>query len=240
MADAVAPSAGAGPRVKVCGLVRADDAAFAAGAGAAYVGSIFAGGPRAIDAAAARRNADAARAASQAAGRAPVLAVAVVGARPAAEAARLAHDASLDVIQLHADPDARAVDAVRRCWPGPVWAALRVAGAELPAHAAELFAAADAVVLDARAPGPALGGTGVALPWAALADALGAVRGRTPLVLAGGLRPSNVEEAVALVAPDVVDVSSGVEEAPGVKRRADVLSFILRAGRARPAAPRAA
>ncbi len=239
MSGHVAAQGRGGPRVKVCGLVRDQDAAFAAGAGAAYVGSIFAGGPRAIDAATARRNAEAARSAARDAGRVPPLAVAVVGRQSAADAARIAGDAGLDVVQLHGDPDARAVEAVRRAWPGPVWAALRVAGAELPPHAADLFAAADAVVVDAHVPGAALGGTGVALPWAALAESLGAVRGRTPLVLAGGLRPSNVAAAIACLAPDVVDVSSGVEEAPGVKRHAEVLSFILLASRARVAPPAA-
>jgi phosphoribosylanthranilate isomerase len=228
---------GAGPAVKVCGIVREEDAAFAARAGAAFVGSIFAGGPRAVAPAAARRNAEAAREAARGAGRFPPQAVAVVGRQPPAEAARLAREAGLDVVQLHADPDAAAVAALRRFWPGPVWAALRVEGAELPAHAADLFAAADAVVVDAKVPGGALGGTGVALPWAALADALAAVRGATPLVLAGGLRSRNVGEAAALLAPAVVDVSSGVEESPGVKRHAEVLSFIVQAGRARPAAP---
>lgn len=235
MSAPAVPGAGGGPRVKICGLVRADDAAFAARAGAAFVGSIFAGGPRAVDAAAAHRNVEAARAAARAAGRPAPRGVAVVGAQTPADAARLARDAALDVVQLHADPDARDVDALRRAWPGPVWAALRVAGTTLPAHAADLFAAADAVVVDAKVHGGALGGTGVALDWAALADALAAVRGRTTLVLAGGLRASNVAEAVARLAPDVVDVSSGVEAAPGVKRAEDVLSFIAEAGRLRPA-----
>ena len=240
MPDAVVSPRGVGPRVKVCGLVRAEDVVFAARSGAAFVGSIFAGGPRAIDVAAARHNAEAARTVARSAGRFAPQAVAVIGHQPAADAARLAREAALDVIQLHADPDAHAVDAMRRFWPGPVWAALRVSGTALPGHAADLFAAADAVVVDAKVAGGALGGTGVALPWAALAETLGAVRGRTTLVLAGGLRASNVAEAVALVAPDVVDVSSGVEEAPGVKRHAEVLSFIVQAGRARPAAPPAA
>jgi phosphoribosylanthranilate isomerase len=228
---------GRGPRVKVCGLVREEDAVFAARAGAAYVGSIFAGGPRAIDVSTARRNVAAARAAARGAGHVSPQGVAVIGRQLPQEAARLAREATLDIVQLHADPEPRIVGAVRRAFGGPVWAALRVEGPALPPYAAELFAAADAVVLDARVPGGALGGTGVALPWAELADALAAVRGRTMLVLAGGLRASNVADAVALVAPDVVDVSSGVEHMPGVKRSADVLSFIHAAGRARPAAP---
>jgi phosphoribosylanthranilate isomerase len=228
---------GRGPRVKVCGLVREEDAVLAARAGAAYLGSIFAGGPRAIDAATARRNAGAARAAARGAGRLAPQGVAVIGRQLPLEAARLAREATLDIIQLHADPEPRDVGATRRAFGGPVWAALRVEGTALPAHAADLFAAADAIVLDARVPGATLGGTGVTLPWAELGEALAAVRGRTPLVLAGGLRPSNVAEAVALLGPDVVDVSSGVEDAPGVKRHANVLSFIHEAGRARPAAP---
>jgi phosphoribosylanthranilate isomerase len=221
--------------VKVCGLVRVEDAECAARAGAAYVGSIFAGGPREVSPEVAARNNAAARAAAAAAGHVAPRAVAVLGAQPPAEGARLALAASADVVQLHADPDAAAVAAMRRFWPGRVWAALRVSGAALPGHAAELFAVADAVVLDARAPG-ALGGTGVALPWAELADAVAAARGAGTLVLAGGLRSDTVADAVAALAPDVVDVSSGVESAPGVKRAAEVLSFVARARRARPAA----
>lgn len=214
------------PAVKVCGLVRADDAAAAARAGAAYVGSIFAGGPRAIDAATSRANRHAAHTA--AVGR-PPRSVGVMGAQSPNAMAALAADAELDVLQLHADPDARAVDAVRRAWAGPVWAVLRLTNADWPPHAADLFAAADAVVLDAAVPGHALGGTGVPLPWAALADAVGRARGATPLVLAGGLRPENVVAAVALLAPDVVDVSSGVEHAPGVKDHARVAAFVAAA-----------
>ncbi|HEY0779269.1 MAG TPA: hypothetical protein VGD56_14985, partial [Gemmatirosa sp.] len=137
----------------------------------------------------------------------------------------LAHAAALDVVQLHADPDTAAVAAVRRHWTGEVWAVVRVAGTDVPAHTASLFDVADAVVLDARVDGGPLGGTGVALPWAALADALAPLRGRTPLVLAGGLRPENVAAAVAALAPDVVDVSSGVERAPGVKDHTRMAAF---------------
>jgi phosphoribosylanthranilate isomerase len=201
------------------------------------VGSIFAGGPRQIDPAAARRNVDAARLAAARSGRPAPLAVAVIGGQRPADAVRAAREAGADVLQLHADPDVETVEAMRRLWEGPVWAALRVPGVELPPHAADLFGAADAVVVDAKVVGGALGGTGVALPWAELADALQAVRGATPLVLAGGLRSQNVADAAALLRPDVVDVSSGVESAPGVKRHAEVLSFIIAASRARRAAP---
>jgi phosphoribosylanthranilate isomerase len=234
--DPVAPGS-AGPLVKICGLVRVEDVEHAARSGAAFVGSIFAGGPRRVSPADARRTADAARAAARAAGLPAPQAVVVFGAPSPGEVARLAGEAAADVVQLHADPDAALVAATRREWAGPVWAALRIAGTAVPAHAADLFAAADAVVVDARVAGGALGGTGVALPWAELADALAAVRGATPVVLAGGLRSANVAAAVAALGPDVVDVSSGVEAAPGVKDHAEVLSFILRARQPRAGAP---
>ncbi len=237
MTERVVSSRLLGPRVKICGLVRSEDAAFAAGAGASFVGSIFAGGPRAIAPEVARRNVEAARAAAARSGHQPPLAVAVVGSQRPLDAVRLARDAGVDIVQLHADPDPAAVVAMRRLWGGPVWAALRIPGVELPPHATELFAVADAVVVDAKVMGGALGGTGVTLPWAELNDALQAVRGPTPLVLAGGLNSDNVAVAAALLRPDVVDVSSGVESTPGVKRHAEVLSFIIAARRARPTVP---
>ncbi len=224
MTTAVARAA---PALKFCGVTRADDAAYAARLGAAYVGCVFAGGPRLVTADQARALAAAARAdsAGEGAPDAPPRLVGVLGAVDARAVANIAGAAGLDVVQLHADPDAAAVAAVRRHWAGTIWAALRVRGADLPEHAAELFECADAVVLDAKVDGGALGGTGVALPWAAIAGALAPLRGGAPLVLAGGLRPENVAAAVAALAPDVVDVSSGVESAPGVKDRARMAAF---------------
>ncbi len=215
-----------GPAVKICGLVRAEDAAEAARQGADYVGSIFAGGPRLIDPSTARANVAAARAAATAR---PPLAVGVMGGQAAADVAAIAEAATLDVVQLHADPDARAVAAVRAVWGGQVWAVLRIAGTDLPPQTEALFDAADAIVLDAKVDGAQLGGTGVALAWDALADALAPYRGRATLVLAGGLRPENVALAIAALRPDAVDVSSGVERAPGEKDPARVAAFLAAA-----------
>jgi phosphoribosylanthranilate isomerase len=114
-----------------------------------------------------------------------------------------------------------------------------VRGAALPPHAAELFATADAVLLDPRVAG-ALGGTGTTLDWDALADAVAAVRGSVPLVLAGGLTPENVARAAATLAPAVVDVSSGVESAPGVKDPARMTAFVAAVRPHRAATPAAA
>jgi phosphoribosylanthranilate isomerase len=147
------------------------------------------------------------------------------GRTVAAEIADLASAARLDAVQLHADPDATAVERVRSVFGGEVWAVLRLDGPVLPPHAPALFATADAVVLDAKAGGHTWGGTGMTLDWDALAPALDGVRGATPLVLAGGLRPENVGESIARIAPDVVDVASGVERAPGIKDHDRVRRF---------------
>jgi phosphoribosylanthranilate isomerase len=152
--------------------------------------------------------------------------VGVFGAATPDEIAEVVETVPLDVVQLHADPTVRDVDEVRARTGAVVWAVLRVRGDEVPPAAGDLFAAADGLVLDALAPG-GLGGTGVALPWARLTERFGAMRGegRGLLVLAGGLRPGNVTEAIRLLSPDVVDVSSGVESAPGIKDHDQLAAF---------------
>ena len=202
--------------VKFCGLTRPDDATTAAALGARYAGVIFAGGPRAISpAAAAEVLADLP---------ASVGRVGVFGRASAEEIAAGAEEAKLTAVQLHADPTADDIERVRRAWVGEVWAAVRCDGSTLPDGAAVLFRLADAVVLDAKVSGQ-LGGTGVPLAWGALRDAVDALRGRCRLVLAGGLTPDNVAQAVRTLAPDVVDVSSGVEVTPGIKDHARMRAF---------------
>ena len=109
-----------------------------------------------------------------------------------------------------------------------MWPVLRVDGIVLPSNAPALAEAAGALVLDAKVLGQ-LGGTGTALDWAGLVDAVKQLRAAVPgleLVLAGGLRAANVAQAIALLEPDVVDVSSGVETAPGVKDPVAVEAFV--------------
>jgi phosphoribosylanthranilate isomerase len=195
--------------IKFCGMTRAKDAALAAEAGAAYVGVVLAGGPRQVTAEEALLILDAVPPG--------VRRAAVFGAQPPREIGQLAGRLRLDVVQLHADPQPGDIEAVREVWTdGQVWGALRVGGTTLPSHSAALFQAADAVVVDARSDS-GLGGTGVALPWSALADALTRARSGGRLVLAGGLRPENVRDAVRALAPDVVDVSTGIESGVGIK-----------------------
>jgi phosphoribosylanthranilate isomerase len=204
--------------LKFCGLTREEDAALAAALGARYLGVIFAGGPRALDPSRAAAVLDAGATAS-APGR-----VGVFARQGASEIASTAAAARLDVVQLHADPNPDDVRAVRARFGGLVWAVIRTASTELPEDAEGLFREADAVVLDARSAG-GLGGTGIPLDWAALAPAVARVRGGTPLVLAGGLTDANLGQAIRALQPDVVDVSSGVERAPGIKDPARMRAF---------------
>ena len=208
---------GVPPEIKFCGMTRAADVDAAVQLGARYVGVIFARGPRTVGVDVAR---DLLRDLPGSVSR-----VGVFDADMEPEAAaNVARAVGVDVMQLHGDPTPTVVARTRRAFQGSVWAAVRVRGDTLPDAAAELFRSADAVLVDAYSP-TALGGTGLTVPWDALAGALRAVRGSGRLVLAGGLRPENVGVAIRALAPDVVDVSSGVESAPGVKDHDKLRAF---------------
>lgn len=206
--------------VKICGLTRMSDAVHAVGSGASYVGAIMAGGPRVLTMDQARavlgpRCHDVQR-------------VVVFGDQPPEEVIVTVRDLDLDIAQLHGGCTPDSIAAIRRATGRAVWPVLRVAGTMLPADAVTLGSAAGAVVLDAHVVGQ-LGGTGVALDWSGLRDAVTALRAAVPgirVILAGGLRPVNVIDAIQLLSPDVVDVSSGVESGTGVKDPMLVEQFV--------------
>ncbi|HEU4629402.1 MAG TPA: phosphoribosylanthranilate isomerase [Gemmatimonadaceae bacterium] len=205
------------PEVKFCGLTRPEDAREAARLGAAYAGVIFAGGPRLIDA----ERASLVLAGADGA----VRRVGVFAAQGVAEIAGVVSAVPLDVVQLHAARTPQELDELRRHTAAELWAVVRVGDGGLPDDFAALAAAADGVVIDSLVAGQ-LGGTGVTGDWAALARALDHLTRPRRLVLAGGLRPDNVQRAVRTVAPDVVDVSSGVEVRPGVKDPDKMTAFV--------------
>ena len=202
--------------VKFCGLTRVVDARFAAQVGATYAGVIFAGGPR-------ERTAAQAAELWEAIPR-TVRRVGVFGLDAVERIPRVQETVELDVVQLHGDPTSAELQAVRRLFTGEVWVVARTEGAALPEGMATFFAEADAVVLDAKVAGQ-LGGTGVAFDWQGVAEALEPARATARLVVAGGLRPHNVAEAVRILRPQVVDVSSGVESAPGIKDQSQMRAF---------------
>jgi phosphoribosylanthranilate isomerase len=196
------------PRVKVCGITRHEDAALAVSLGADALGFIFwARSPRAIVPAAAR--------AIHAHLPPFVTRVGVfVNASPdeVAEATRVA---GLDVVQLHGDEPAET-------YAGVGARVMKVAALETMADVDRVQAwplsvtpLVDAVDRERR------GGTGRVADWA-LAARVAAIR---PMVLAGGLNADNVGQAVSRVRPWAVDVSSGVEDAPGLKSPTRLRAF---------------
>jgi phosphoribosylanthranilate isomerase len=203
--------------IKFCGLTRAEDAAYAASLGAAYTGVIFAGGPRSLTV---ERAAEVLSAVQR-----DVKRTAVFADQSEDEIASIAGRLQLDVVQLHGASSVQRIEALREKFAGEIWPVCRVSGASIPADVVELARAGDRLVLDSFVPG-ALGGTGVAMPWDSLADDVERLRasGRT-IVLAGGLRPDNVATAIRTLSPAIVDVSSGVERAPGIKNHDRMRAF---------------
>ena len=201
--------------VKICGLTRAVDAEFADAAGAAYLGVIFAGGPRQRSPLEARATLAGRRARK----------VGVFAGQSPTEIGDVASQVGLDVVQLHADGDPERVQAVRAATGLEIWAVVRTADGVLPDHVDELADAADALLIDALVAGK-LGGSGASVPWGMLGESLDAMEAGHRIVLAGGLTADNVAEAIGYVSPMIVDVSSGVESAPGVKDHARIRSFI--------------
>ena len=202
--------------IKFCGMTRPEDAEYAASIGARYVGVVFAESPRQVTDEKAR----------EVFAKVPlgVSRVGVFGDTKPEQIAARAEALGLDVVQLHGDPKPRTIARVRKRWHGRVWAVQRISDT-LPDSARDLFEAADGVVLDARHP-EQLGGTGITLPWEDLRERVDLFRPpRAKLVLAGGLTPENVAQAIAALRPDVVDVSSGVELMLGIKDHAKLLAF---------------
>jgi len=201
--------------VKICGLTRPIDAELADAAGAAYLGVIFAGGPRQRPVVEARATLAGRRARK----------VGVFAAQSGAEISDVASQIGLDVVQLHGESDADRIHDVRAATGLEVWAVVRTADGTLPEGIDELADAADALLIDTLVAGQ-LGGSGVVMPWGMLGESLDAMESGHRIVLAGGLTPENVAEAISYVSPLVVDVSSGVETAPGIKEHARIRAFI--------------
>lgn len=188
-------------RIKICGVTRPQDAAAAVAAGADAVGVVLAPSKREITLE---------RAAEVLAGVPPFVARVGVFVDPGPEQVRRAVKAlGLSVVQLHGDeaPDVCAAS------PAPVVKAFSVGPGFDPACAGAYRGVVRALLVDASAAGMK-GGTGATLDWHGLA---GRVPAWAPVILAGGLCPSNVGEAIGAFRPFAVDVSSGVESSPGVK-----------------------
>ncbi|MEO6446749.1 MAG: phosphoribosylanthranilate isomerase, partial [Gemmatimonadaceae bacterium] len=150
--------------------------------------------------------------------------VGVFAGATADEVARTAEQLALDVVQLHGVGETTLLSALRGRTDAEIWSVLHVGPEgveEASLHAALL---GDGVLLDTRSD-EALGGTGRTFNWESTAASLEPYRSTRRFVLAGGLTPGNVGRAIAALAPDVVDVSSGVERGPGHKDHARMRAF---------------
>jgi phosphoribosylanthranilate isomerase len=210
----------AGVRVKICGLTTAEAVAAAVAAGAAYVGFVFV--PRSP-----RTIAPAAAAVLAAMVPAGIARVGLVVDPDDALIDRLAAEVPLDMLQLHGRESPARVAAIRMRAGLPVMKALGIAAAADLAAIAPHAAVADQLLLDAKPPQGAEvpGGHGLPFDWRLVAGR----RFPKPWMLAGGLTPGNVAEAVRLTGARQVDVSSGVERAPGVKDATLIRAFLAAA-----------
>ena len=217
-------------KVKICGLTRPEHVHWVAEAGAAYAGFVFfPKSPRNLSLAAAREIAIEAP---------PGLAKVglVVDADDAALDALMAQ-VPLDMLQLHGHETPARVADIRARSGLPVMKAVGIAGAGDLAQPDDYAAVADQLLVDAKPPRDAVlpGGNGLSFDWRLLA---GRKYWTRPWMLAGGLTPDNVAEAVRLTGARQLDVSSGVETSPGVKDRDLITAFVAAARQA--AAPRTA
>jgi phosphoribosylanthranilate isomerase len=221
--------------VKICGNTNLEDAAKAAALGADAVGFVFAAGRRQVTPA-------------QVAAITPHLPprverVGVFDSHDAKAIARVALEGGLTTVQLHGGLDERLIEDLAPRLAGKVamiqtlhWAAGQGdGGAAGPARRlAEGLARVaaqgivDRVLVDSKV-GAAGGGTGVAFDWAGAGAVFRAAPSGVRLIVAGGLKPGIVAEAIAQMGPWGVDVASGVEAAPGRKDPALVAKFIANA-----------
>lgn len=210
-------------RIKICGVTTSKDAQVAALAGADAIGfNFFSRSKRYIDPALAEKI------------------VAVVPPRVArvgvfvnsepGEISSIANRLKLDWVQLHGD---ETPETLKELAGLSILSAFRLGDAgvapvlDFLSACRQLDVRPNALLFDVDRPGE-YGGTGHTLDW----HAIGAVRDQfraVPLVLAGGLTPFNVAEAVAIVRPDAVDVASGIESKPGIKDMLLVRAFVTSA-----------
>jgi len=197
-------------RVKICGITRVEDARAAADAGADAIGLVFfPKSPRNISIEQAKRIVDCLP---------PFVVCVGLFVNPArAEVEQVIQQTGLDLLQFHGDESPDFCVGFSR----PYIKALRMKPDVDPAVFATSHPAARGVLVDAWEQ-DRFGGTGNTFDWQRIKPLAGASR----IILAGGLTPANVAEAITTVRPWAVDVSSGVEQAPGIKSAERIHSFI--------------
>lgn len=205
--------------VKICGLKTPEAAAAAVDAGAAYLGLVFyPPSPRSLSVE------DAARLIAPCRGKAKIVALTVDADDTLID--EINRVLAPDVFQLHGSETPDRVAGIKQHAAKRVMKALRVSTPEDVARASDYAEASDLILFDAKpkkAEGLGLpGGNGIPFDWQLLHGLDLAV----PYMLSGGLTPQNVAEAIRLTGAPIVDVSSGVEDAPGEKNTDKIRAFI--------------
>jgi phosphoribosylanthranilate isomerase len=209
-------------KVKICGIKTPEALQAALGARADFVGlNFYPPSPRSLAPELAAELAELARG--------KINIVALIVDADDATIDRIVTTVEPDMLQLHgAETPTRVAEIVRR-WGRPAIKAIKVerrGDAELALDYAEV---AQLILFDAKAPkdlaGALPGGNGLAFDWSLIA----AVRDRVPFMLSGGLTPDNVATAIAATGATIVDVSSGIEIAPGVKSPDLIRQFVAAA-----------
>jgi phosphoribosylanthranilate isomerase len=203
--------------VKICGIKDLAGMDAALEAGADMVGLVFfPASPRNVT------PQEAAKLAARARGKAKVVALSVDADDALIDA--IEAGAAPDLHQLHGSETPSRIAGLRGKTSKPVMKAIPVASKGDLAVLASYEAVADWILFDAKAPKEAdrPGGHGRTFDWSLLKS----IRHAKPVMLSGGINPENVAEAIETVRPDAVDVSSGVESAPGIKDRQKIFAFV--------------
>jgi phosphoribosylanthranilate isomerase len=217
--------------IKICANTNLDDAQLAAELGADAVGFVFAPSARRVT------SAEVAKITPHLP--TSVERVGVFHALDAYEIARAAHEAGLTAVQLHSGVDFALLHRLHKLFAGQVsliqtvhWevgtegGSAAIVNAELRSIAADGLV--DHVLIDSKV-GAAIGGTGVSFDWDEARTIFEEAAPELKLIVAGGLRPENVSEAIQGLNPWGVDVASGVEDVPGRKSPEKLAAFIKKA-----------
>lgn len=196
-------------RIKICGITRVEDAISAAEQGVDAIGLVFYPlSPRCVSITQAIAIADALP---------PFVSIVALFVNPTnTEVKEVLTSVRIDLLQFHGDEE----EAACMQYGLPYLKAIRVKSGTNLIQYAQLYASAKALLLDTYSDS-AFGGTGETFDWSVIPKKM-----PKPIILAGGLNPGNVLEAIQLVMPYAVDVSGGVEESKGIKDSVKITQFI--------------
>jgi len=201
-------------KIKICGIMRPHDGASAVAAGASYLGVVFAECPRTV-------TEDIAREIVAAAG--GVVVMGVFATQSVEEILQIRDRAGLSGAQLHGSYSPGSASRLRAAGL-EVWRVVRIAAPSDLDLLAEAANESNAVLVEPKV-AHLRGGAGLPLDLAVAREARARLAGH-PMALAGGLTAETVAEALALVRPEIVDVSSGVERLPGIKDLDKIARFV--------------